>query len=108
MAAARRVSPPNDSKKKPTEVTSSTPGGFYALVGALLVIGGGVLVYLARRPKDLSIPAKVTVMAADTAGFRGYVLGSDAAPVEITEYADYQCPACQSFEMLQFDVVKRQ
>jgi protein-disulfide isomerase len=108
MAAAARVTPPPDSKKKPTPPPPSTPGGFYALVALLVVLGAGVLVYLARRQTDLSIPAKVTVMAADTAGFRGYVLGSDSAPVEITEYADYQCPACQSFEMLQFDVVKRQ
>jgi protein-disulfide isomerase len=108
MAAAARVTPPNDSKKKSAAAPSSGPGAFYALVGALVVLGAGVLIYLARRPKDLSIPAKVTVMAADTAGFRGYLLGSESAPVEITEYADYQCPACQSFEMLQFDVVKRQ
>ena len=43
---------------------------------------------------------------ADTAGFQGYVLGSETAPVTITEYADYQCPACQSFEMVEFPYVK--
>ncbi len=107
--AAARVTPPNDPKKKPSSTPpSGGPGAFYALVGLLVVVGAGVLVYLARRPKDLSIPAKVTVVAADTAGFRGYLLGSDSAKVEITEFADYQCPACQAFEMLQFDVVKRQ
>jgi protein-disulfide isomerase len=97
--------------KKSSSGTASkprSPSSFYGLIAVLVVLGAGVLIYLTRRPKDVSIPAKVTVMAADTAGFRGYVLGSESAPVEITEFADYQCPACQAFEMLQFDVVKRQ
>ncbi len=43
---------------------------------------------------------------ADTAGFRGYVKGSDRAPVEITEYADYQCPFCQTFATLQMPTIE--
>ncbi len=84
------------------------PNRFFLLIGALGVAGAGVLAYLVLKPKDVSIPANVTVLAADTAGFRGYVLGSDSAKVEITEYADFQCPACGTFDVLQFDVVKRQ
>ena len=58
------------------------------------------------RPRTGSIPANVTVQAADTAGFRGYLLGSDSAKVEITEYADYQCPFCQTFSTLQMPTIK--
>lgn len=100
MAAAPRV-------KKPEPSPASGPRRFYALVGGLIVVGGGVLFFLVRRPRDVSIPANVTVLAADTAGFRGYVIGSDSARVEIAEYADYQCPACQHFAMVQFPAVKR-
>jgi protein-disulfide isomerase len=48
----------------------------------------------------------VAVQVADTAGFRGYMLGRPDAPVEITEYGDYQCPACAGFDMVQFPTVK--
>lgn len=84
------------------------PHRSYLLIGALGLAGAAVLAYLVMKPKDVSIPANVTVLTADTAGFRGYVLGSDSAPVEITEYADFQCPACGTFDVLQFDVIKKQ
>lgn len=80
--------------------------GFYALLG-LLAVGGGVALFLMTRSKQVSIPANVTVTAEDTLGFRGFVLGDSAASVEIVEYADYQCPACASFDMVQFPDVKR-
>lgn len=81
---------------------------FYLLLGGAAIAGAGVLVYLVRRPNAVSIPANVTVLQADTAGFRGYLLGSDSAAVEITEYADYQCPACGDFETVQFPAVVQQ
>jgi protein-disulfide isomerase len=84
-----------------------SPAGFYALLAALALAGIAILVYLVRRPRDVSIPANVAVLAEDTAGFRGYVLGSDSALVEVTEYADYQCPACQNFAMVQWPSVRR-
>ncbi len=84
------------------------PARSYLLIGALAVTGAVVLGYLVMKPKDVSIPANVTVLTADTAGFRGYVLGSDSAKIEITEYADFQCPACASFDVVQFNVVKQQ
>jgi protein-disulfide isomerase len=54
----------------------------------------------------VSIPANVTVQASDTSGFRGYVKGSPAAPIEITEFADYQCPFCQTFATLQMPTIQ--
>ena len=50
----------------------------------------------------VSIPANVVVTSADTSGFRGYVLGVPSAPVEITEYADFECPHCADFDQVQF------
>lgn len=99
MASSRVKSPPPPQKG---------PAGFYLLMGVLVLVGAGLLVYLMRRPKDVSIPANVTVLAADTAGFRGYLLGSDSAKVEISEYADYQCPGCQYFETVQFPSVRKE
>ena len=82
--------------------------GFYAALAAVVVIGVGALGWMLSRPRTTSIPANVTVQAADTAGFRGYFLGSDSAKVEITEYADFQCPYCQTFDQLQLPAIKQQ
>lgn len=86
----------------------SSPNQMYAILIGLAVVGAGVIYYLVKKPQVTSIPIPTTIATEDTAGFRGYVIGSPDAKVEITEYADYQCPACQTFDALQFDVVKRQ
>ncbi len=80
---------------------------FYLILLVVAVGGGGLLFWQVRRGVP-SIPANVTVTAADTAGFQGYFLGNADAPVVITEYADYQCPACQTFDMVQFPDIVRQ
>jgi len=82
--------------------------GFYAALAGVVVVGLGALGWMLTRPRTASIPANVTVQAADTAGFRGYLLGSDSAKLEITEYADYQCPFCQTFDQLQLPTIKQQ
>lgn len=85
--------------------TSSSPNRFYLLIGGLAVVGALALYFLSRQGHSPTIPVAVTVTAGDTAGFRGYVLGSADAPVEIMEFADYQCPACEKFEMVEFPYV---
>ncbi|MCU0621845.1 MAG: DsbA family protein, partial [Gemmatimonadales bacterium] len=89
-------------------MASATPAGlkrFYLVLAALALAGVAALALL-FRPSPVSIPANVTVQVADTAGFRGYVVGSPDAPIEITEYGDYQCPACASFDAVQLPDVK--
>jgi protein-disulfide isomerase len=78
---------------------------FYGILGAVAIAGIGILGYQLAKPATVSIPANVTIQPSDTAGFHGYVKGSDAAPVEITEYADYQCPFCQTFATLQMPTI---
>jgi protein-disulfide isomerase len=79
---------------------------FYGILALAALIGAGVLAYLTMRPQTVSIPANVTVQPSDTSGFRGYIKGSPQAPVEITEYADYQCPFCQTFATLQMPTIE--
>src|ERR1041385_8875289 len=81
---------------------------FYVVLGAGALVGAAALVYLVTRPKAVSIPANVAVLAADAAGFRGYTLGADSAKVEVSEYADFECRACQYFESVQFPSVRQQ
>ena len=80
--------------------------GFGLMVAGVAVVGVLVIAYLVLGRGAPSIPANVVVTEADTAGFRGYLLGAADAPIEVTEYADFQCPACAAFETVQFPDVR--
>lgn len=80
--------------------------GFVMALAAVLVVGVGFIAWNLTAGAAPSIPANVAVMPADTSGFRGYLLGDANAPIEITEYADFQCPACGAFETVQFPDVR--
>ena len=79
---------------------------FYTGLVVVAVLGIGAILYQVLKPATVSIPANVAIQASDTAGFQGYVLGSPDAPVEITEFADYQCPFCQTFATIQMPAVQ--
>jgi protein-disulfide isomerase len=79
---------------------------FYIALAVVVVAGGLFITSRVRSARSVSIPANVVVTAADTSGFRGYLLGASSAPVEIAEYADYQCPHCADFDQVQFPDIK--
>ena len=79
---------------------------FYYLLGGIVVIAVGALGYRILGGKSVSIPANVVISSADTSGFHGYLMGSPTAPVEITEYADFECPGCAQFEAVSWPDVK--
>ncbi|HEU4722530.1 MAG TPA: DsbA family protein [Gemmatimonadaceae bacterium] len=74
------------------------PGrGFWLGLGFAAVLGIGLLGYLATRPKVAvsAIDPNLPPMKAE-----GYVLGSPSAPVEVIEFADFECPGCGQFATL--------
>jgi len=71
---------------------------FYVALAAIAVVG--VAAIWTARGKGRSGTQEITPVAADSTVFPGHVVGSDSAPVTITEYADFQCPACGKFAVL--------
>lgn len=74
---------------------------FYGVLAAVGVVGAAAIWMASKRSgvdttQTIDAPVPVSVSA-----FAGYVLGSDAAPVEIVEYADFTCGACGTFAILQ-------
>jgi protein-disulfide isomerase len=87
--------------RRPGVVSSAKRGGpgrgFWLALGLAVVFGVGLLGYLASRPKVAisAIDPNLPPMKAE-----GYVLGSPSAPVEVIEFADFECPGCGQFATL--------
>ncbi|PYP75848.1 MAG: hypothetical protein DMD35_20405 [Gemmatimonadetes bacterium] len=87
--------------RRPGVVNSAKRGGpgrgFWLALGLVVVLGIGLLGYLASRPKltATTIDPNLPPMKAE-----GYVLGSPTAPVEVIEFADFECPSCGQFATL--------
>jgi protein-disulfide isomerase len=81
-------------------VTPPKKGGgnktFFILLAALLVVGIGTLSWLATRGGNVT---QLDPNVAPVAN-QGHVIGSATAPVEVVEFADFECPACGSFANL--------
>ncbi|MFQ5549646.1 MAG: DsbA family protein [Gemmatimonadales bacterium] len=76
----------------------------YVFLGAIILFGAAAI-WTQRR--DAAPSAQPVSVVADV-GFEGYVAGSNSAPVEIVEYADFQCPACARHAILTMpDVMQR-
>lgn len=81
---------------------------FYA---ALVVIGaaGGGWIWMSTKRTAGGSPAEPLPESAIAAAssFPGYLLGAESAPVEVTEFADFQCPGCAQFAVLTMHDVKQ-
>ena len=78
---------------------------FTIVLGGIAVIGVGLIAWQMTggpppRPSLSSAPV------APAAGPRGVVVGSDSAPVEIAEFADFECPWCARFAILTMQDIK--
>jgi protein-disulfide isomerase len=71
---------------------SKTP--FYAALGVIALVGVGALGWLATRggSKVATLDPNLPPVQAT-----GYTKGSATAPVEVLEFADFECPACAGF-----------
>ena len=97
-----------NNRKNTVRNASTRPTGFYYVLGAIAVLGASILGYsLLRKPAGVV----GTELKADpgTAGpVQGYTMGKPDAPVQIIEFADFECPGCSQFAILtEPDVRKR-
>ena len=83
---------------------------FYWLLAAVL-LGGLAWIWIGSKSSGTGTEwvaeTKVPETKADSQ-FTGYVMGSDTAPVEVVEYADFECPICAAWGSVQFPVIKQQ
>ena len=94
--------------RKPTPVRKparSSSGRFYVALGIVGAAGIAAIAWLANKPRQTG---RVVNPAAVPSKAEPFVLGSASAPVTITEFADFECPACGDFaNVTEPDVRKR-
>lgn len=83
----------------------SGSNSFGAIIAVVGVVGVAALGYVMSRPKPVIMldPATMPKMAAS-----GILKGNPDAPVQVMEFADFECPACGNFATVtEPDVIKR-
>jgi protein-disulfide isomerase len=103
------ATPQRGARAQPTRShrkSAPNPKMFVALVILLVIVGGGALAFIAGRNKG---PVATTVDPnLPPAVAKGYALGRPNAPVQIIEFADFECPACGTYAVVtEPDVRKR-
>ena len=71
---------------------------FYIALAILAVAGIGTLGYVASRDGNEQVVTLDPTLPPVRS--EGYVIGSPNAPVEVIEFADFECPACAQFATL--------
>jgi protein-disulfide isomerase len=78
---------------------------FIVVILVVLVAGGAAIwaAIQANKPKAIELAANTPLPAAE-----GYLRGDPKAPITIIEFADFECPGCGQFALLQEpDIRKR-
>lgn len=86
------------AKGKSSTVVSSSKGSkksFYVILALAAIIGIATLSYLSTQGAKNRIIALDPNLPPVTS--QGYLLGNPAAPLEIIEFGDFECPQCERF-----------
>jgi len=71
---------------------------FYLLLGGIVVVGVGLMIYGARRKDVQAATSPVELQAMNATDLmkeaKGVRMGPDAAKVQVLVFSDYECPAC--------------
>jgi protein-disulfide isomerase len=89
---------PSKGKRKQPPRTKNSTRIFYLALAVVAVAGIGALSYMSRRPADREVsPIDSTLPKVQS---NGYLMGSAAAPLEVIEFGDFECPSCARFATL--------
>ena len=100
--ATKRVEPGRGRKSgvvKSSKKSSTSTRAFYLIIAAIAVAGVAALTYLSTRPKNVTTVSQIDTTLPKVES-HGYVIGSPNAPLEVTEFGDFECPACGTFSVL--------
>ena len=102
---AAGASQPGAQKKK-VEIRGTDRRPFYAVLGLIALAAVIFIGWQMSQTKSMGVVTIDPNMQLPEAS--GYLLGNASAPVQILEFADFECPACGSFATLtEPDVRKR-
>ena len=74
-------------------------GNFYAILGLVAAVLGVFIIYQVSKPPATPESTKVDP-SIPLPKAEGYLLGKADAPVQVLEFADFECPACGQFYVL--------
>lgn len=87
---------------------NTRPTGFYYVLGAIFLVGASILAYTLLRKPEPIVGQDVKYDPATSGPAQGYTIGKPDAPVQIVEFADFECPGCGQFATVtEPDVRKR-
>jgi protein-disulfide isomerase len=92
---------------KASKKTSTTNRAFYLLIAGIAVAGIAGLTYQSTRSNSDAVTSQVDSTLPSVKSF-GYTIGNPSAPLEVTEFGDFECPACGRFAELTEPDIRKQ
>ena len=86
--------PPPPPRNTVNSRQPNRPKAFLWLLGAIALIGVAALGYVATKPKSSSVQTLEPTDTTNAGPSQGYLIGKANAPVQIIEFADFECPSC--------------
>src|SRR6185312_13354058 len=102
--ANKRVESGGRGPRKPGVVKTSkrsatSSRAFYLIIAVIAVVGIAGLTYASTRPKAVDNASQIDTTLPPVKS-AGYTIGNPNAPVEVTEFGDFECPACGRFSVV--------
>jgi protein-disulfide isomerase len=84
---------------KAAKKSSASNRAFYLLIAGIAIVGIAALTYATNRPGNGAVASPIDTTLPSVQS-QGYVMGSPSAPIEVTEFGDFECPQCGRFAAL--------